>query len=166
MGMRMTRLLSMALLVALAGCGFHLRGSGGAAASVAISTLHVSAPQAVHRAIESYLSGTDVRLVAEPADADVVLKIPGESFDRRVLAVDPVTGKESEFELGYTLRFTARRGATVLLDDQSISITRDFVFDRDALIGKSREQAVLETEMRRDAVDQLMRRLAAAVADR
>ncbi len=99
------------------------------------------------------------------ADADLVLRVLGESFSRRVLAVDPVTGKEREFELNYTLRFDARRGGgEEVLAAQRVSLVRDFVFDRDSLIGVSREQGVLENEMRRGAVEQMMRRLAAAAS--
>jgi len=51
-----------------------------------------------------------------------------------------------------------------VLGSQSVSLLRDYVFDPDAVIGKSREEGVLREEMRRDAAQQILRRIRAAIS--
>jgi outer membrane lipopolysaccharide assembly protein LptE/RlpB len=45
-----------------------------------------------------------------------------------------------------------------------VSLVRDFTYDPEAIIGTSREEAVLYVEMRRDAAQQILYRLRAATA--
>jgi len=97
--------------------------------------------------------------------ADASIDVTSEVFDRRVLSVDPNTGKEREFELAYTVAFNVVRGdGAPVLSGQSINLLRDYVFDADAVIGKSREEGVLIVEMRRDAAQQLLRRLRSSLS--
>jgi len=159
------RLFCALLLVSTASCGFHLRGQGGGADTGAarLGKLYVNATPTLTDDVGA-LVGAET-LVARRDKADTWLDLSSERFNRRVLSVDPKTGKEREFELTYTLNFSARRGdGKTLLGGESVRLTRDFIFDRDAVVGSSREQAVLRGEMRRNAVRQVLRRVAAARA--
>ena len=149
------------LATLLAGCGFQLRG--GEVLPPDLGALHVSAPRALLREAEVFLQGSETRLMPAPDGADVVLTMANERYDRRVLSVDPRTGKEREFELAYTVDVNAvTRDGRTLIAPQSVRLRRDFVFERDALLGASREEEVLREEMRRDAVQQILYRLRAA----
>jgi LPS-assembly lipoprotein len=156
--------LALVLLAAtqLGGCGFQLRGN--TALPQDIRTVHVNAPAELRDEIRIYLEGGGVAFADSRAGADASINVTREAFDRRVLSVDPTTGKEREFELVYTVDFNVMResGAPVL-SGESISLLRDFVFDPDSVIGKSREEGVLQQEMRRDAAQQLLRRLQASL---
>ena len=157
--MRSSFIVACALL--LAGCGFQLRG--GDVLPAGSSGLYVAAPALLQAEAEFFLAGSDTRLVADAASADVVLTIANERYDRRVLSVDPNTGKEREYELSYAVDVNAvRNGGEAVLPPQTVTLVRDFVFDRDALLGTSREETVLREEMRRDAMQQIMNRLRAA----
>ena len=52
----------------------------------------------------------------------------------------------------------------MLVNRQTVSLVRDYVFDTDQVIGKSREQNVLRKEMRRDAAQRILTRLSAALS--
>jgi len=145
----------------LAGCGFQLRGAE--VLPPDLGALHVSAPTVILAETEFFLEGSDTQLMPGRDGAAVVLTIGNERYDRRVLSVDPNTGKEREFELSYTVDVNAvTAGGRTLISPQSVTLLRDFVFDQDAVIGASREEIVLRDEMRRDAVQQILYRLRAA----
>jgi len=151
----------MAAALVAAGCGFQMRG--GTELPDTIRTVHVQGPSvsfenAFELLVES--GGADVVKTAEGADA--VFKVTREHFDRRVLSVDAQTGKAREYELSYTIDFSMTgTGGETYLAPQSVTLVRDFVFDPDAVLGMSREEAVLQEEMRRDAAQQILWRLRA-----
>jgi len=153
------------LLVAthITGCGFELRGR--ASLPDDIRSVQVNAPAALRDELEIFLEGGGAELVESGTTADVTINVGNETYDRRVLTVDPNTGKEREFELAYSVAFDVKRAdGTAVLGSQSVSLLRDYVFDPDAVIGKSREEGVLREEMRRDAAQQILRRIRAAIS--
>ncbi|HSS63483.1 MAG TPA: LPS assembly lipoprotein LptE [Gammaproteobacteria bacterium] len=154
-------LLAAALL--LVGCGFQLRGALDLPDNV--RTLHVIAPSELRNDIITLLESGGVGAATSGAEADASITVTSERFSRRVLSVDPTTGKEREFELAYTLDFGVTRsdGATVI-ENGTVNLLRDYVFDPQAVLGTSREEALLREEMRRDAARQLMRRVEAALS--
>lgn len=145
----------------LAGCGFELRGAN--VLPPDLKNLFVVANPDLAIDIENFLETSDTRIVSSREQADVVLTVLNPRFDRRVLSVDPNTGKEREYEIVYTVDVSAvgKQGRT-FIPAQPVSLVRDFIYDPEAIIGASREEAVLYVEMRRDAVQQILYRLRAA----
>jgi LPS-assembly lipoprotein len=152
-------LLAAALL--FAGCGYQLRGALDLPDDV--RTVHVAAPSQLRDELLTLLASGGVAVSTSSAEADARITVTSERFNRRVLSVDPTTGKEREFELAYTLVFGVTRsdGAT-MIEDGSVNLLRDYVFDPEAVIGTSREEDLLREEMRRDAARQLLRKVEAA----
>ena len=123
------------------------------------------APTAVREQVTIFLEGSDTRLVTDRSAADVILTVSNARYTRRVLTVDPDTGKEREFELAYTFNMAARRSnGNALVESQRVTLLRDYVFDRTTLIGSGREESSLREEMLRDAVQQMLYRLRVATA--
>lgn len=146
----------------LNGCGFQLRGD--VALPEDIRTVHVSASDALRDELQIFLEGGGIELSKTKTGADASINVTSESFNRRVLSVDPNTGKEREFEIAYTVAFNVvRANGAPVISGQAINLLRDYVFDPDSVIGKSREEGVLYEEMRRDAAQQLLRRLQASL---
>ena len=91
-------------------------------------------------------------LAATRQAADVVIDVHHEQFARRLLAVDPNTGKEREFELVLTVRYDAGRAdGPALVENREVKVRRSFDFDPDAIVGSGREEEVIQIEMRRGA---------------
>ena len=147
----------------LTACGFHPRGA--VELPSGLSTVYVQAPdRLVAEPLEMYLEAGGARLAATPAAADMTLTVSGESTSRRVLAVDPRTGKAREFELAYALTYQASRAdGTAMLPPQTVRLIRDYTFEPTAVIAKGDEETLIYAEMRRDAVAQILRRLRIAL---
>jgi LPS-assembly lipoprotein len=156
--------LLLAAVTMLSGCGFHLRGESFQGSKLG----HVfvqSVDPLVTDELNLFMEDAGATIVKTRAQADVVLTVSNEHFDKRVLTVDPNTGQQSEFEIDYHVDFSAtRRDGKDLLPRATIELQRDYVFDPNAVLGMSREESVLQEEMRRDAVQQMLGRLDRALA--
>ena len=158
-----TRNIVLALAIAIAGgCGYQLRGT--VSLPPELGAVHVSGPRDISAAVVQLLDGAGVRVEPAYGSAGTVLHLDDERLDRRVLSVNPDTGKESELELAYhvTFRVTGVEGEE-LVPKQTVSLLRDYVLDARALLGKNREQEVLHAEMRRDAAARIVGRIAATL---
>ena len=152
------------LITALTGCGFKLRGSTELPSNLKVLDLRI-ASTLVKDDMLLFLEqgGISVFKPDGTTKPDAILTVGSGRYTERVLSVSPETGKAREFELAYELpyKFVDADGRP-LMKPGSITLLRDYVFDADEVIGKSRERGVLEGEMRRDAVLQLLRRMESA----
>ena len=154
--------LTLAIMT-VGGCGYQLRG--GLSLPPALDTIHVAGPAGIGDALTQMLESGGASVLPEGGSAKAVLRLGRERFSRRVLSVDPDTGKEREIELAYSVAFRVVAGGDgeELMPEQTVSLLRDYVVDAGAVLGKSREENVLREEMRRDAAGQIARRLVAAL---
>jgi LPS-assembly lipoprotein len=152
-----TMLSALGLGALLSGCGFQLRGATNLPPGV--ETVSISrGPTGLKNALTISLEGGGARIVER--DADLRIRVFEARFTERLLSVDPNTGKPREFELAYRVHYEATdRSGNEVVPETSIRLIRDYVFDREAVIGKSRERGVLQREMQRDAADQIVRNL-------
>ena len=157
------RILVLALAIATTGgCGYQLRGA--VSLPSALDGIHVTGPAGIGDALTQMLESRGAGVRPERESAKAVLWLGHERFTRRVLSVDPDTGKEREIELAYSVAFRVAGGdGEELMPEQTVSLLRDYVVDADAVLGKSREEDVLREEMRRAAAGQITRRVATAL---
>lgn len=158
-------IVAVATASLIAGCGFQLRGGGGLpnVESVRVNTVSDN----MRDELTVFLEDGATRITTADEDPNAaLLNVASEAFERRVLSVDPNSGKAREYELAYTVDFMLSDAeGKALVDKQTVRLVRDFVFDEDAVIGKSREESVLREEMRRDAMQQVIRRLRVALSE-
>lgn len=147
------------LALALAGCGFRLRGSLGGLE--ALPPLHLRGADPVVMELDRVLRGGGARLVDDIAQARLIVTVLDARRDRRVLSVG-TTGRVREYELHYALRFRVDdAGGRPVLDTQTVPVVRDFSFDETDVVAKSNEEEQLFRDMQRDAARQVARRLQA-----
>ena len=157
-----TLLGAVCSLLLLAGCGFHLRGSD---YRLAYSTIYVQSAVAVNpaltQAVQQSLRSAHTHITATRDEAAGVLLLQGEDNQRRPLSVS-AKGKAQEFELHYSVTYALEtpKGKS-LLAPQTVTQTRVYSFDSAAVLGKSGEEDLLWQDMRRDAAQEIVRRLAA-----
>lgn len=155
-------LAGMVLGALLAGCGFQPRAH--VSMGDAAGSLYLDAPPALLLDLESALAGSAVQRSSSREGADAVLVVASERFERRVLSVDPHDGSEREAELAYTVEFRIGRGGeSSAMDEQRISILRDFLYTPEEVVSKEREEDLIREELRREAAARILRRLEAAV---
>lgn len=156
---RLARLAALAAVAAtLPACGFHLRGQ----AELPFSTVAVPnrSPLGVDIARNiTYRSGTKV--VDSTAEAEAVLNVLGESRERVILSLN-TQGQVQEYTLRYRLLYSVSdpKGAP-LIPPSEIVLRRDITFNNQVL-AKEQEAELLYRDMRNDAVQQILNRLAAA----
>jgi len=153
---------TFALLVAaflLAGCGFHLQGSGSlpeGTRKVYIVTADQVTPFAVElrRAIErsgGQLSNTS-------AEADTVVRIRRDRSGRRVLSVS-ARNTPQEYEIFYSVEYSVERGGKEVLEMQPLEMIRNLSFDEAQLLAKDREETIIREAMAKDLAMLVTRRL-------
>lgn len=144
--------------LALSACGFQLRGS----ADLSFKKLFIQGNKlSISRDLERSIKTNGVQVVKEVEDADMLLELMGESNQKRILSLSG-GGLVREFELIYIARFRVRQASSPLWGpEQTVRSRRDFSYDDNALLGKAEEEARLNSDMRNDAVREILRRLTA-----
>jgi len=147
--------------VILASCGFQLRGQ----AAIPYKTLFIETSgysQFANDLERAIRFGSETKLVSSRADAQAILRILGEAQERRILSLSSA-GRVVEFELVYhvSYRLIDHTGADLASPGQ-IDLRRDMTYDDTEVLAKESEEQLLYRDMKRDAVQQMMRRLSAA----
>ncbi len=159
------KLLLIAWLLLLTGCGFHLRGAVDLPEDmrrIALQGIPLNHP--VARYMKQDLAFSRAALVTDPAKADVVLRILEIREERRVLSLDE-HGKAIEFELIARIRFELLTPDNkVILPPQLVDLHRNYLNTQLQVIGKAQEESLLRQEMRREAVRTILRRIQSALS--
>ncbi len=157
---RISNIGIMAIALALAGCGFYLRGSRPMELQLAKVFVQSQAADQVAAEVKRQLGYSDVRLTKEAGAADAVVTLSNERFDSRVLSVDPRTGKVRELQLGYAVDLiVTQRDGRPLIRPETISLLRDLVYDETAAISTFEQENLLHKEMNKDAAETVLLRL-------
>lgn len=158
------RALRAALLLAcalLAGCGgWHLRGT--TAESSFDYDVYVSYSDAytVGSAVVRELVNRGARLTRDRAEADFVVDIDNERYDRRILSIDPNTGKVREIELGLAAEFSVRTGDGKLVVPRETGTWEvDYIFDESSLLGTTEQDSIVQRDLAEVAATTLVFRL-------
>jgi LPS-assembly lipoprotein len=155
------RALIVFLIAMLSSCGFHLRGSVSLPPALSEMAVMAAGPETdIVFELREALRDRGVR-VTETAPLKLVLR--NESNSKRVLSVDS-QGRATEYGLSYKVRIRLQADdGTVWLSDDLISVQRDLRFDSSAVLATSGGEALLEEEMRRDAIIRILNRLQHAI---
>ncbi|SEO75487.1 LPS assembly lipoprotein LptE [Aquisalimonas asiatica] len=160
------RILIVVLVLALAGCGWHLRGSAPGTASLEGVPVVVDSQIGQGELIRELrrtlaAAGADVRSSGDGAR----LVIESESRDRQQLSVAAGGGTE-EYEVRYRVRWSIRDGdGDTLAGPDTFEQIREYRFDREAVLGsEEREEALIE-ELRRDVAFLLTERVQATLGE-
>ncbi len=157
------RALSLAVTLAvLAGCGFHLRGTTELPPVMArTAVVGIPAYSPLDREIAAALQGAGMRHEASPVMATALLRIHSERLTERVVGIDAL-GKASGHELNYHLVFSLQDASgTTLVEEQSVRLVRDQRVDNSGGLVAGGERQLLMGEMRRQAVDTMLRQIRA-----
>lgn len=159
-------ILFLGLALTLQACGFHLRGTNTAVATIpiSISPVYIKGLEQGHylrTELENRLISSDIQLAKEPQEAAATLRISSLNSNRRVLAVDS-RGKIVEYQLTESLTFDLiDQGGAEQLQAQSVNMTQSYINPEVQVLGALQEEQSLRHDMWRRMVDQIIRRLAA-----
>lgn len=154
--------LILSASLALAGCGFQLRGQS----TLPFATLYVpgNSPLVIELK-RNVASGTQTKLVDSVESSQAQLLISNEVREKVILSLNSA-GRVREFQLRYRLAFRVIDGkGRDYLPLNQIALTRDISFNDSQVLAKESEEALLYRDMQTDMVQQVLRRLATARID-
>lgn len=147
--------------LAVAGCGFKLRGSQNYGFE-RIAVLPNPGGPLVTELRRSLANAVTVLPAEAPlSQAQVVLDLLQEQREKIVVGVN-ASGQVREFQLRLRVRFKLRTPqGQELIGPIEISQQRDISFNESAVLAKEAEEGLMYRDMQSDIVQQLLRRLAA-----
>ncbi len=162
--------LVLSLLLALTGCGFHLRSALLLPSDLGPVAVTARDP---YSALADLLARSLERAGATPAAADAVetatrLEILSEKWADLPISVDGL-GRAQEYSLRYAVVFQLRQpGGTaeddrMLVPQQAVELARDYIAPANDAVGRNSERELLVNEMRRDMSAAILRRIDAAM---
>lgn len=154
------RALSVLILAAVAGCGFHLRGST-PESRLSVESVYVEAPSGtpLERQLRSAVRSGGTRLATDPKSAAITLRILNEASERKILTLN-AQGQVREFSLTYRVNFEVADTANrKLLPPNEIALQSLLSYSESQALAKETEEKMTFDDLRRDAVSQIMRQL-------
>lgn len=154
-----------ALVLLLSSCGYSLRGSD--VLSSKFDSVLLNSQQAnseFSRLLRRSLEIADVAVTSANSDSvdeqQLVLDIGNEQIISRPVSVNP-RARAAQYELRLSVVISLRRSGEQLISPETLSVERSYFEDIENIAGTQEEVEIISSEMRRELVNQLMRRLAA-----
>jgi len=148
------------VLTFMAGCGFHLRGNYRLPA--AMQTTYIASSQAnsgLVRALKQSLKASNITISEQAIDTAATLTLSKETRNKRIISVDS-SGRAREYMLTSTVTFGVTKSAVDFnIEQQTIRISRNFIFDSQAVLGNQREESLLYEDLQQDLVRLILLRL-------
>jgi LPS-assembly lipoprotein len=159
----LTYIVASLLSLTLSSCGFHLRGDYKLPPQMANTYIKATDNNSqLIRVLKRLLKTSNINVVKVEQQAQAILNISDEKQEKRVLSVD-TQGRAREYELNYQINFNVSTDKNnFLIEEQTIKLQRDFLFDTEDVLGKGREEDTLIKDMQQDMVRLIMSRLQAA----
>ncbi|HSH97107.1 MAG: LPS assembly lipoprotein LptE [Methylophilaceae bacterium] len=154
--LRFTHLWVAIFALMLAACGFQMRGM----ADLAFHTLYIKNNNlSISKSLKKTLAVNGVTIVNNPEKAELMLELMDESTQKKILSLSG-GGLVREFEIFYRLNFRLRDPSNELWGPmQTLEARRDYTYDDTQLLAKQSEEGALYDDMRKDVVNELLRRL-------
>lgn len=159
------KLIGVALIIATSlltsACSdWYLRGTRKSDFDVRLVFLEAENARHLQGAVNRELSYNGISRTNNKGAAEAVIALTDETFDRRVLSVDPDTGKVREIELGLEVLLTVRdRAGRLLAAPRRLDWVQDFVFDESSLLGTGDHELRIRRELAEDAAQSIIRHL-------
>jgi LPS-assembly lipoprotein len=151
--------LLLAAVAVLTACGFHRQGM--TPIPPVLKQVYLESGDTFtdfQRDLRSALSNAGATLVERREQAGATLRIINDETGRRVLSVS-ARNTPREYEIFYTVTYSVIVDGREALEPQTLSLTRDYSFNEEALLAKEAEEDVLRRALARDLVGIVMRRL-------
>ena len=158
--MSFKRLLQTTLLLALlalTACGFQMRGY----ADLSFRTLYINGNISISKELKKSLAVNGVKIVTEQEEAELMMDLMNEVTEKRILSLSG-TGVVREFDLIYRVTYRIKEPSEELWGEpKTIETRRDFSYSDREVLATGYEEQRLNTEMRQETTQQLVRSLVA-----
>lgn len=158
--------LMLISVMSVSACGFHLRGDFQLPEELSRVFLSAKSSTVLVEDLKLILKTNGSVIVSDATEASSSIKIEKEQNTQRVISVDS-SGRAREYELTYEVVFTVKTTSgdeqnKIRIENKKLKLVRDYVYDSEAVLGKSREKNILIRDMQRDASRLIMLQIQAA----
>lgn len=155
-------MLCVAGFVALAGCGFHLRGSAALPAVMQHQVyLQVNGGGEFARSLGAALRASKVNVLDASTKGVATLAVPTAAFSSRMLTSGAVQ-RVGEYVVGFNVQFTLVDGdGKTVIPTQSLSLSHEFAIDQTQFSAITSETEAIQRSLVREMTDAVLRRLEA-----
>lgn len=158
--MPLSRAAVAIVALALAGCGFQLRGA--AELSPRMATPYLELPDRYTpfaAALEAALRASGANPARSRDAASAVVRVRRDEAGRKVLSVT-ARNTPAEYEVYYTVEYSVVADGRELLPPQSLTLTREYTYDETRVLAEQHEEREIREALARDLAGLVMRRLA------
>ena len=147
----------MLLSLVLTACGFQPRGSD--ALPVQMSRVHIQGDRTtqLYKAVRQALLMRQVEVVGTSTESTSQLVLLEEESGQRILSVAATDGPE-EYEVFQTVTFSLSLGDTPAIESQQLTLTRDYTYDKNDILGKRHEYEALRSALAHEMAQAILRR--------
>jgi LPS-assembly lipoprotein len=158
----LSRLAGVVLALALAACGFQLRGD----ATTGLGSLYISTnvPSPVAKEIRRQLAGGTTKIAANAGEGEAHLRILSESTEKTILTITSA-GRVFEYQLRLRVGYQVTVGPEkALIEPTEVEMRRIIGYSETAPLAKEAEERLLYDDMRSEAALRILRQIAVARA--
>lgn len=157
---RAVQWLVMASVFMLTACGFHLKGVGGDYKPLPFHTVYVNGKSSLADELRADLrKDKRIQVLTEPKGAQAVLTLSNELQQKDALTINSA-GSVNEYVLVYSVFVHVVLNGVDVDPDMTLTVRRTMTTSTSATLGKDQEESLLWIDARKDAADQIVRRLA------
>ncbi len=147
------------VMLLLSSCGFQLRGAYQLPQAMQLTYVKAGSESDFVSALKRQLKASKITLVDVASDQAATLIIHKEQKQKRTVSVDS-RGRAREYTLTYQVDFEVKHPSVEFsIEQQSVKIDRDFLFDTEDVLGKSKGINELYESMQQDVIRLLLLRL-------
>lgn len=148
----------------LCACGFQLRGSNLDALKNSSIYIQARGASTLANELREQLRYSDIPIASSSSEADYIIDIGKETFERKVLSVSARTGKVEEYEIFYqAILSVTGPGGKSLIKSEPITAQRDYVFDEGSVYASYDQEQELHRDISKYAASTVLRRLQAVI---
>lgn len=156
---RASYFLLIGVVSVVSGCGFHLQGALTTPPEMARTYISADDRHSLfYRALHTELRAAGVDVVDAPTDATATFSISYDETDQRVLSVS-ARNVPTEYEVYYTVQYGLGTGPDTLIEQQTLTLTRDYTYDSTLVLGKAREEDSLRAAIVKDLVRVVLKQI-------
>ena len=148
-------------LCLLAGCGFHLRRASELPPQLHSLYITGAGSTSLIRSLRRNLTSDSTTIVDDPTLASAILDINRAAGSSALLAVSSA-GLPIEYRVTYTVQFSLMVGNAVLIEHQTIALTRTYNYNIQDAIGNEEQEQALYNGMQTDIAQLIVFRIQAA----
>jgi LPS-assembly lipoprotein len=151
--------LVLALLLGVAGCGFHLQGGGALPTAMMRTFVATRDPHSEFAvSLTEVLRQRGAEVLATPEVGAAVLDIGSDDTGQRVLSVSS-RNIPREYEVYYTVTFSLTVGTESLILSESLVATRAYTYDETQVLAKEAEEQILREALADDLARRVLQRI-------